>query len=70
MTERAQKILDAFCGELTRELTDDMREALATSIREVANEFQYYQCCENEGVEDMVVDARDLYDLADELEKL
>ena len=47
-----------------------MREALATSIREVANEFQYYQCCENEGVEDMVVDARDLYDLADELDTL
>lgn len=70
MTERAQKIWKAFCGELTQEPTDDMREALATSIREVANEFQYYQCCENEGVEDMVVDARDLYDLADELEKL
>ena len=70
MTKLAQKILDAFCGELTRELTDDMREALSTSIREVANEFQYYQFCGDEGVEDMVVDARDLYDLADELEKL
>ena len=70
MTKLAQKIWKAFCGELTQEPTDDMREALSTSIREVANEFQYYQCCENEGVEDMVVDARDLYDLADELEKL
>lgn len=70
MTKQAQKIWKAFCGELTQEPTDDMREALATSIREVANEFQYYQFCGDEGVEDMVVDARDLYDLADELEKL
>jgi hypothetical protein len=70
MTERAQKIWKAFCGELTQEPTDDMREALATSILEVANEFQYYQFCGDEGVEDMVVDARDLYDLADELDTL
>lgn len=70
MTKLEQKIWKAFCGELTQEPTDDMREALATSIREVANEFQYYQFCGDEGVEDMVVDARDLYDLADELEKL
>ena len=34
------------------------------------NEFQYYQCCEEEGVEDMVVDARVLYELANELEEL
>jgi hypothetical protein len=34
------------------------------------NEHQYYQCCEEEGVEDMVVDARLLYELADELEAL
>ena len=36
MTERAQKIWEAFCGELTQEPTDDMREALATAINEVA----------------------------------
>lgn len=65
MTERAQKIWDAFCKELTREPTDDMKEALATSIREIANEFQYYNYW---GGVDMVLDARDLYDLADELE--
>lgn len=70
MTEKAQKIWDAFCGELAQEPTDDMQEALATAIREVSNELQYYQCCEEEGVVDMVVDARDLYDLADELETL
>jgi hypothetical protein len=47
-----------------------MKEALVTTIRKIVNEFQYYQCCEEEGVEDMVVDARVLYELADELEAL
>lgn len=70
MTERAEQIWEAFCGELTQEPTDDMREALVTTIREIVNRFQYYQCCEEEGVEDMVVDARVLYELADELEAL
>lgn len=67
MTEKSQKIWDAFCGELTQEPTDDMREALVTAIREIVNELQYYNFREGE---DMVVDARDLYDLADELEIL
>lgn len=44
--------------------------SLAAAIREIVNEHQYYQCCEDEGVEDMVVDARLLYELADELEEL
>ncbi len=70
MTKRAQKIWESFKGELIVEPTDDMREALATAIREIANEYQYYQCCEEEGVEDFVVDARRLYDLADELDTL
>ena len=70
MTERAQKVWEAFKGELIVEPTDDMREALSTFLREIVNEFQYYQCCEEEGVEDMVVDARILYELADELENL
>lgn len=67
MTDKAQKIWKAFCGELMQEPTDDVREALSTAIREVANELQYY----NFGLgEDMILDARDLYDLADELETL
>lgn len=70
MTERSQKIWEAFKGELIVEPTDDMREALATAIREIANEHQYYQCCEEAGVEDMVVDARLIYELCDELEAL
>ena len=67
MTDRAQQIWKVFCGELTQEPTDDMREALSTSIREVANELQYYNT--SEGV-DMILDAYKLYELADELEVL
>ena len=67
MTDRAQQIWKVFCGELTQEPTDDMREALATAIREVANELQYYNT--SEGV-DMILDAYKLYELADELEVL
>ena len=65
MTDAAQTIWKAFCGELTQEPTDDMREALATAIREVANELQYYNT--SEGV-DMILDAYKLYELSDELE--
>ena len=67
MTDTAQKIWEVFCGELTQEPTDDMREALATAIREIANELQYYNT--SEGV-DMILDAYKLYELADELEVL
>jgi hypothetical protein len=67
MTNTAQKIWEAFCGELTQPETDDMREALVTSLREVANELQYYNTSEGE---DMILDAYKLYELADELEIL
>ena len=67
MTEKAQKIWRAFVNELTQEPTDDMREALATAIREVSNELQYYNFREGK---DMILDSRNLYDLADELETL
>ena len=70
MTDAAYKVWEAFKAELTQPATDDMKEALATAIREIANQYQYYQCCEEVGVEDMVVDARVLYELADELEAL
>lgn len=65
MNERSQKIWEAFVNELTQEPTDDMREALATAIREIVNELQYYNFREGE---DMILDACNLYDLADELE--
>lgn len=74
MTDKAQKIWNAFCGELTQKPTDDMKEALATATREIANELQYYNFGVGEvftsSTEDMILDARDIYDLADGLEIL
>ena len=67
MTERAKKIMEAYEAEDTYNFPKD---GVAAALREVVNEHQYYQCCEDEGVEDMVVDARVLYELADELEAL
>ena len=70
MTERAQKIWEAFCGELIDngvKDSEDVRQGLSTAIREVANELQYYNTSEGE---DMIIDARDLYDLATEIENL
>jgi hypothetical protein len=37
MTIRATEIWEAFCGELTQDGTEDMRQALATAIRVVAD---------------------------------
>ena len=45
-------------------------EWVAAVIRAIVNELQYYQCCEESVVEDMVVDARALYDLANPVENL
>ena len=70
MTNSAHKVWEAFKAELTQPATDDMKEALATAIREIANQYQYYQCCKDEGVEDMVVDAQKLYELSYDVEAL
>ena len=67
MTKRAQKIWEAYEAEDTYNFPKD---GVVAVIREIVNEYQYYQFCEEEGVEDMVVDARVLYELADELEAL
>jgi len=70
---RAEQIWEAFKGELIDNRlkdSEDVKQGLSTAIRKIVNEFQYYQCCEEEGVEDMVVDARVLYELATELDEL
>jgi hypothetical protein len=58
-------------GKLIREGKDPMIKKThyeyAAVIREAVNALQYYNFREGE---DMVVDARDLYDLADALEAL
>ena len=67
MTERAQKIMEAYEAEDTYNFPKD---GVVAVIRAIVNEHQYYQFCDEAGVEDMVVDARLLYELADELEAL
>ena len=72
MTERTKRIYRAWEDKWveSNKFPNHEELSLAAAIREIVNEFQYYQCCEEEGVEDMVVDARVLYELADELEEL
>ena len=81
MTERAQKIWDTYregysealmtpMESFDTYLDKDSRKIIASVLREVVNQLQYYQCCEDEGVEDMVIDARAVLDVADELEAL
>ena len=65
---KAQKLWEAFKGELIVEPTDDMREALSTAIRVVADELSYTIFMPNNDVR--VVETRELYQLADELENL
>jgi hypothetical protein len=41
MTDAAYKVWEAFKAELIVEPTDDMREALASAIREVADQLYH-----------------------------
>ena len=70
--EVAQSIWDAFYSTFADERVDFTVQklnntALANVLREVANQLQYYNFGEGE---DMILDARDLYDLATEIENL
>ncbi len=67
MTERAKKIMEAYEAEDTYNFPKD---GVVAVIRAIVNEHQYYQFCDEAGVEDMVVDARLLYELAKDLEAL
>jgi hypothetical protein len=79
--EVAQKIWDTYCEgysealmtpveSFSTYLDKDSRKIIASVLREVVIQLQYYQCCEDEGVEDMVLDARAILNVADELEAL
>ena len=79
--EVAQKIWDTYCEgysealmtpveSFSTYLDKDSRKIIASVLREVVIQLQYYQCCEDEGVEDMVLDARAILNVADELEVL
>lgn len=66
MTYSAEKIWEAFKTELIAEPTDDMREALATAIREIISEYEEF--IEDGGYGNMAVKSQELYNLADELD--
>ena len=79
--EVAQAIWDTYIGGYSKALmtpveqfdtsiTSDSRKIISNILRELVFELQYYQCCGDEGVEDMVLDARDILDVCDELENL
>jgi hypothetical protein len=71
MKSRAQKIWEAFKGELIDnglKDSEDVRQALSTVLREIVDEFEYFRGDDSFG--SMVVSSIELYDLAYELEKL
>ena len=70
MTERAQKIWETFCGELIQEPTDDMKEALATAIKELASQLQYNNSDWQAPDEQMIVDVEQVMLVVNQLEAL
>jgi len=64
MTNTAYQIWETFKAELIVEPTDDMKEALAAAIREIANCFEW----DSYGLAELCAD--DFNELADELEAL
>ena len=68
LSPSAQAVLDAYgSSPLLNDHVLDHRHCLAAAIR-AATQFLAYECY-GEGWFELVVDARDLYDLADDLEK-
>jgi hypothetical protein len=74
--EVAQKIWDTYVvgysealmtpvEDFSTYLDKDSRKIIADVLRELVNQLQYYNCLEGE---DMVLDARAILDVADELE--
>ena len=61
MTGRAKKIYRAWEDKWveTYKFPNQEESSLAAAIREIVNEFQYYQCCEEKDVEDMLVAIRE-----------
>jgi len=70
MTDAAYKVWEAFKAELTQPATDDMKEALASAIREVINQLQYDNADWQEPNDSMIIDAQKLYELSYDMEAL
>lgn len=72
MTERAQKVMDAFYSTFADKRQDFIiqklnNDAVSNVLRELVFELQYYNCLEGE---DFIIDARAILDVCDELEQL
>lgn len=68
--EKAQELWEAFCAELTHEPTDDMKEALSTAIRNIAEDLYGDGMFRNRAEQERFEIADDLGELADELERV
>jgi hypothetical protein len=70
MTIRAEKIVNATLELTLRPKSEDRKKVVACVLREVVDLLQYDQSCWDEPVEHMVLDARAILDVADEVEAL
>ena len=68
MTDSAYKVWEAFKAELTQPATDDMKEALASSIRVISSIIHRDGVLENEPW--LTHTAQELNEIAGELEAL
>ena len=67
MTEQAQQIVNATMELTLRPQQGDRAKVIAVALREVVYQLQYYNFGEGE---DMILDARAILDVVDELEAL
>jgi hypothetical protein len=67
MTQRAQELLDETMELSLRPRKGDRQKLIAFILREVVNQLQYYNVYPGE---DMIINARAVYELADEVEAL
>ena len=67
MTQRAQELLDKTMELSLRPQKGDRQKLIAFILREVVEQLQYYNVHPGE---DMIIDARAVYELCDEVEAL
>lgn len=63
LSPEAKAIMEAYETTYTE-------SGLVAALRELVSQLKYDQSCWDENVEHMVLDARDILDIADELEAL
>ena len=66
MNQKAQKVWQTFCDEVIRPPSEDQAQALATVLRMIVDELEYFRGDDSYG--SMVISSRELLDLADELD--